>query len=114
MYQSLFLPHFLRQLKPLLKKYPSVKEDIKRTLADFDTKLYPHLGRNVYKVRLGVTGLARGKSKSLRLIVLVVEHHSLLAPVTIYFKGDKTNISFKELSDHLEIIEIEIDRSPDI
>lgn len=108
MYQIVFLPHFRGQLKHLLKKYRTLKDDTIASLESFSTEQHPHVGRNVYKVRLKSKSIQKGKSKSFRLIVLVAELDALLIPITIYFKGDKTDITLKEINHHLDIILFEL------
>lgn len=108
MYQYIILPHFLRQLKPLTKKYHHLKEAVISCLQSFQKEQQAALGHGLYKVRLKSKDLPKGKSKSFRLIVYVIEVESLLAPVTIYFKGDKQDISKKELNDHLEMALVEL------
>lgn len=104
MYHLVILPHFKRQAKPYTKKYRHLKEALVDTLENFRPNQHTALGNGVFKVRLQSKDIAKGKSKSFRLIVYVVEVDKLLVPITIYFKGDQSTISKKELNDHLEII----------
>jgi mRNA-degrading endonuclease RelE of RelBE toxin-antitoxin system len=108
MYQSVFLTHFLSQLKPLNKKYRTLANDVADELDNFRPEHHPHLGNNIYKIRLRSKSLPKGKSKSFRLIIVVIEYKQLLVPITVYFKGDQSDISKKELNDHLEIILFEL------
>ena len=112
MSQFIILPHFYRQLKKLVKKYRHLKAAVINVLENFDKKKQTHLGQNVYKIRLRTSDVSRGKSKSFRLIVLVVESGAYLVPIAIYFKGDREAISQKELNAHLETILLEL-RSQD-
>jgi hypothetical protein len=41
------------------------------------------------------------------LIVFIIEMQSYIVPITIYYKGDRKDISAKEVNDHLEIILLE-------
>jgi len=111
MYQTIILLHFLRQFKHLSKKFRTLKHDLIIALEKFDPDQHIHLGKDVYKVRLHSRSLTRGKSKSLRLIVLVIRQDSFLVPITIYFKGDQADISQKEVNDQLNIILLELRRS---
>ena len=108
MYEYALLPHFCRQLKPLLKKHPSVREALLDLLKNFDTNLYTHLGEDIYKCRLKTPGLRKGKSGAFRVLVLV--ENNLLTPVAIYFKGDKENLNKKEIRRHLKSILLELRR----
>ena len=59
-----------------------------------------HIGHSVYKIRLKSSNLNRGKRNSFRLIILLIEVDNIITPITMYFKGDKENISKKEISYH--------------
>lgn len=108
MSQFIILPHFYRQLKQLVKKYRHLKEAVIDVLENFDKNKQTHLGQNVYKIRLRTSDVSKGKSKSFRLIVLVVESGVYFVPITIYFKGDREDVSQKELNVHLETILLEL------
>ncbi len=100
-YQAVVLPHFSRQLKDAMKKYPRLKEAVIATLEAFDLRRHPHLGRHLYKVRLKAPGLVRGKSGSFRLILLLVEAERILVPLTLYAKSDREDITRREINHHL-------------
>lgn len=108
MYRVVILPHFKRQAKPYTKKYRHLKNALIKALETFRPDQHAALGNGVYKVRVQSKDIPRGKSKSFRLIVLLVEVDQLLVPITLYFKGDQATISKKELSDHVEIILFEL------
>lgn len=108
MYQPLILPHFRRQIKPFIKKYPHLKEAFVITLTNFVPLSRDALGHQLYKVRLRSKDIPRGKSKSFRLIVFVVEIERYVVPVVLYFKGDREAISLREINDHLAIILFEL------
>lgn len=107
MYQYLILPHFKKQLKQLSKKYRYLKDEIVSTLENFEKSKEQSLGNNLYKIRVKSKDIRRGKGKSFRLIVFIVEIQSYIVPITLYYKGDKKDISIKEINDHLEIIILE-------
>lgn len=104
MYQTIILPHFRKQLKRYLKKYGHLKDGVITALENFSSVHGVHIGKNVYKIRIATKDLTRGKSKSFRLLVLVIEIEHYLVPLALYFKGDQANMSQKELNAHLEII----------
>lgn len=109
MYRYYIAEHFKKQLKPHLKKHRSLVSDVIRVLREFDPRREVALGEGTYKLRLSAKDLGKGKSKSYRLIVLLIEIDKLLVPVCIYFKGDKDNISKKEIRYHLGVIKEEIE-----
>jgi mRNA-degrading endonuclease RelE of RelBE toxin-antitoxin system len=107
MHEYLILPHFKKQLKQLSKKYRHLKDEIIVTLEAFDKTQHQSLGNNLYKIRVKSKDIKRGKDKSFRLIVFIIEMQSYIVPITIYYKGDRKDISAKEVNDHLEIILLE-------
>ena len=74
----------------------------------FRKEQHVYLGNNVYKIRLKTPDIAKGKNKSFRLVVLIVEIGKFIIPLAIYFKGDQENISKKELNDYLEMALLEM------
>lgn len=108
MYCIFVADHFKRQVKTHTKKYRSITEDIADLLDRFDRRQARDLGRGLFKLRLKSRDIPRGKSKSFRVIVFIVEVDRLLAPVALYFKGDQEDISKEELNDHLEAVILEL------
>lgn len=108
MYQTIVLGHFKRQLKPYVKKHHDLKDAVIETLEHFDPRQHDHLGGGVYKLRLKIKSLPKGKSKSFRLVILVMESEGCLIPITIYFKSDRGSMSKKEINDHLQQILLEL------
>ena len=108
MYQPIILPHFKRQLKRYTKKYRHLKEAVISIFENLDKRRHIHIGSSVYKVRLHTKDISRGKSKSFRLLVFVMETEMYLVPICVYFKGDHEDITKKEINDHLEMILFEL------
>lgn len=104
MYQFLILPHFKKQLKQLRKKYRHLKDDLIKTLENFDKSEHQSLGSDLYKIRMKSQDIPHGKDKSFRLILFVIGNQNYILPVVIYYKGDKNDISLKEINKHLEIV----------
>lgn len=100
--------HFKKQLKPYLKKYRHLLDDLINVLKNFDRRQASSLGANTYKIRIPSSDLPKGKSHAFRTIVLLIEEDHLITPLVIYFKGDRDNISRKEIRYHAEIIRKEL------
>lgn len=111
MYKVLITLHFKKQLKPLVKKYRNLIKDVEETLSSFDTTSHSALGNYTYKVRLKSRDLPRGKSKSFRLIIFLVEYQNLLAPIAIYFKGKREDVGKEEIAYHLRMVISELERN---
>lgn len=107
-YRFIILPHFKKHLKRYAKKYRHLKEAVISVLEQFDKRQHIHIGRNVYKIRLKTKDIARGKSKSFRMLIFIAEASRYLVPICIYLKSDRENITKKEINDHLEIILFEL------
>lgn len=103
-YQPLTTDYFFRQSKRLCKKYPHLKADIIACVRNFDERFATHLGNNIYKLRLKSSDIPRGKSKSFRLIVLIFELEKLLTPLTLYYKGDRSNVTDEEIESHVQSV----------
>ncbi|MFC1613304.1 type II toxin-antitoxin system RelE/ParE family toxin [Patescibacteria group bacterium] len=110
-YKVVILPHFRRQFKLHIRKYRHLKKSVIEALENFNKNSHASLGNNLYKVRIKSDDLRKGKSKSFRLIILLIEKDGFLIPIMIYFKGDRDNIAKKELNEHLELILFELHRS---
>ena len=90
---------FDKELKKLSKKYPSVKNDYK-TLIDSlkeEPKQGQALGKDCYKIRMAITSKGKGKSGGSRVISCVKIVAESVFLLSIFDKGDKENISDKEL-----------------
>ena len=102
---------FQTAVKPLLKKYPSLKQDLlqlEKALVS-QPKQGTALGNNAYKIRLKISSKGKGKSSGARVISLVEhiiigelhlnEEETFVNLLTIYDKSDTANITDKELKD---------------
>ncbi|MDO8435068.1 MAG: hypothetical protein Q7S89_00045 [bacterium] len=92
-----------------MKKYPSFVGDVMRTLREFDKRRSISLGASTYKIRMSVAGLSKGKSGAVRIIVLLVEVESIIAPLVLYFKGDRESLTKQEVIYHAQAVQREIE-----
>lgn len=102
---------FKTAAKPLLKKYPSLRNDLLKLEAELlrTPKLGTALGHNIYKIRVKISSKGRGKSGGARVISLVesaliaevdmVGEHVTVNLLTIYDKSVAANISDRELKE---------------
>jgi mRNA-degrading endonuclease RelE of RelBE toxin-antitoxin system len=95
---------FEKELKRLCKKYSSLKLEYIQIISDLaiSPAMGTSLGNNLYKIRLSIASKRRGKSGGARIIsyVQIIEESVLL--LTIYDKGEKSNISDDEIQDILD------------
>lgn len=107
MYKIKICESFKKQMRKLCKKNRILFHEIRYALLSFHKEENICIGKGVYKVRL--KGFNKGKSGGYRLYLLVVEVNNLLAPICIYSKNDKSNLTLNELSILVEKINRELD-----
>ncbi len=101
-----YLPIFVKKLKELSRKYPSIKNDFANLLELL--RRYPHtgtsLGKDCYKIRLAIKSKNMGKSGGARVITCVKIQQDKIYFLTIYDKADQQTVSDKDLKILLEYI----------
>lgn len=102
MYQFVVPQYFRKQIKKYAKKHRSFLGDVIFCLKNFDPKNHTHLGEDVYKIRLMVSDMKKGKKNSFRLIIVLVHQKGTLIPLTLYYKGDQDSISKREIQEHFK------------
>jgi mRNA-degrading endonuclease RelE of RelBE toxin-antitoxin system len=96
-------PHFEREIKRLIKKYASLKQEIKdlsNQLKD-NPELGSPLGNNVFKIRLAIASKGKGKRGGTRVITYVFVDNKKVFLLSIYDKGEQETISDKEIQNLL-------------
>ena len=101
-------PEFVKALKPLAKKYPSMLDDVERLTEELIEDPFRDgdgLGRDFYKIRLAITSKGKGKSGGARVIACIKVINETVYLATIYDKSDKEDLSkdeFKKLVNSLK------------
>ena len=96
--------NFKKEAKKLIKKYSSLKSEIQElgeTLSQNPAFGTP-LGGDVYKIRMAIESKGKGKRGGARVISFVKIINETVYLLSIYSKGEKNNISEKEIKDLLE------------
>lgn len=106
MYEVLVSNYFAKQIKRLAKKNNQLKDNLKSALLNFNKNQAISIGHGVYKLRVSAEN--KGKSGGYRVYIYVVEINKILTPIAIYPKNEKENLSFNEMSRHLELVKIEL------
>ena len=90
---------FKTQVKTLQKKYPHIRQNLKdlNKRLKHNPKSGKALGKEVYKIRLGSSDLAKGKRSGYRIISHVTDENEKVRLLTIYIKPIKATISDKEI-----------------
>ncbi|MBK8053199.1 MAG: type II toxin-antitoxin system RelE/ParE family toxin [Saprospiraceae bacterium] len=90
---------FTKQLRRLVKKYPSLKDDFAELIKSLE--VHPtqgdKLGKNCYKIRIAIASKHRGKSGGARVITFVHVVNTKVFLLTIYDKSEQNDISDKDL-----------------
>ncbi|MCY7350183.1 MAG: type II toxin-antitoxin system RelE/ParE family toxin [Cytophagaceae bacterium] len=97
---------FDRALKPLVKKYPSLKQEVAMLgegLAS-EPAQGTSLGKNCYKIRLSIKSKGKGKSGGARVITCVVAVEERVILLTIYDKSEQDTILDKDLQALLDAL----------
>ena len=95
--------NFKKEAKKLIKKYPSLKDEINelgKELTINPTK-GTALGNDVYKIRIAIASKGKGKSGGARIISFVKIVDEIVYLLTIYSKGNRDNVSDKEIKEML-------------
>ena len=107
-YSVISIPPFDRQLKQLVKKYPSLKKeygDLLDGLEQSPRQGIP-LGKSCYKIRISIASKGKGKSGGARVITNFVVTEQTVFLLTIYDKSEKENLTDKELEELLEQVPV--------
>ena len=102
------IPPFEKQLRRLVKKYPSLKEEyLQLTLGLMaNPKQGTSIGNNCYKIRLQIASKGKGKSGGARIITNIVVADEKVYLLSIYDKSEQAGISDKELKALLKFIQL--------
>ncbi|GAB3936038.1 type II toxin-antitoxin system RelE/ParE family toxin [Mucilaginibacter myungsuensis] len=100
------IPPFDRQLKRLVKKYPSIKQEFSALIDSLEVE--PHqgtpLGDGCYKIRIAIRSKGKGKSGGARVVTNVMVTEQTVYLLSIYDKSEKANLTDKELEELLKYV----------
>lgn len=96
---------FIKELKPLAKKYRSLKTDLlslNQSLKQNPLQGIP-ISKDCYKIRLQISSKGKGKSGGARVITCVKVVHQTIFLLSIFDKSEFENIADKRLTEILKI-----------
>lgn len=106
-YNVFTIPPFDRQLKRLVKKFPSLKTEYAQLIERLETN--PLQGaiitNNCYKIRVAIKSKGKGKSVGTRVIAHVQVIKSKVFLLTIYDKSEQDDITNSEINYLLSFID---------
>ncbi len=96
--------HFIKDLKNLKRKYPSIKTDLFNLQHDLlvNPFLGEPLGKDCFKIRLKISSKGKGKRGGGRVLTCVKVMNEKIYLLALYDKSEKETISDKELDDMLK------------
>jgi mRNA-degrading endonuclease RelE of RelBE toxin-antitoxin system len=97
---------FERQAKRLLKKFPSLKNEIQSLIIQLkeEPEKGIFIGNGCYKIRISIASKGRGKSGGARVITHFVIRENTVYLLSIYDKSEFENLSESEIIDLVKMI----------
>ena len=102
--------HFEKELKRLVKKFPSLKEEYAKLISDIsqDPEAGTFIGNNCYKIRLAMSSKGKGKSGGARVITYLYFESKTVYLLTIYDKSEKENLKPNELKNMIDSLDLDV------
>jgi len=106
-YSIVAVPKFKKELKKLIKKYSSLKEEFTSLIEKLENnpEQGKPLGNNCYKIRLAIKSKGKGKSGGARVITNIIIEDEIVYLLSIYDKSDRQNLTNKELLELLKSLD---------
>jgi len=94
------IPPFDRQIKRMVKKYPSLKKEYATLIDTLEQKPTSgtSIGNNCYKIRMAIASKGKGKSGGARVVSYLQVKKNSVFLLSIYDKAELESISDKELA----------------
>ncbi|OYU95381.1 MAG: hypothetical protein CFE21_09530 [Bacteroidetes bacterium B1(2017)] len=95
---------FEKQAKRLIKKYASLKEELRQLVNELkeNPEQGTSIGKSCYKIRISIASKGKGKSGGARIISTIVVTEATVYLLSIYDKSEKENLTDKELEELLK------------
>jgi mRNA-degrading endonuclease RelE of RelBE toxin-antitoxin system len=108
-YSIISTHRFEKELKRLAKKFPSLKSEFAKLIADIleNPEKGIFIGNNCYKIRLAIESKGKGKRGGARVITHLYVASETVYLLTIYDKGEKADLKPYELKEIIENLELE-------
>lgn len=105
-YKVLTIPPFDRQLKRLVKKYPSLKTEFVGLINELesDARIGTPIGNHCFKIRIAIASKGKGKSGGARVITYLRVVENAVYLLSIYDKSEQPDISDADLKAFLAFI----------
>ena len=107
-YNIISTHRFSKELKRLIKKFPSLKNEFSALIDNLNTN--PESGtfisNNCYKIRLSIHSKGKGKRGGARVITHVYMKAKTIYLLTIYDKSEKSDLKPNELVQIIESLDL--------
>ncbi len=105
-FEVIAVPIFKKEIKRLVKKYPSLKQEFLSLAENLAVDPYQgtSLGNNCYKIRIAISSKGKGKSGGARIITHIIITVKTVFLLSIYDKSEKQNLTDAELKELLKDI----------
>lgn len=105
-YKVIPLPPFIKALKKLVKKYPSLKAEYAKLIEQLAQQpgSGTPIGNSCYKIRIGIASANKGKRSGARVITHFFVEGETVYLLTIYVKNEQDDISVAELSELIKLV----------
>lgn len=97
---------FDRQIKRLIKKFPSLKKELQALVLQLAQQPTSgtSIGNDCYKIRMAIASKGKGKSGGARVITHIVFKNETVYLLSIYDKSNLDNLTDKEIQNLLKLI----------
>jgi len=109
-YSIIVTLRFEKELKRLIKKFPSLKNEFSQLIADITENPITgtFIGNSCYKIRLAVGSKGKGKRGGARVVTYLYIETETVYLLTIYDKSEKPNLKPNELKEMVGSLELDI------
>jgi len=99
---------FEKELKRLVKKYPSLKKEFAELIQNIllNPQIGTFIGNDCYKIRLAISSKNKGKSGGAGVITYLYIQTETVYLLTLYDKSEKADLKSNELKEMLENLEL--------
>lgn len=100
------IPVFEKQVKRLIRKYPSLKQELFTVVAQLQDNpfLGISLGNSCYKIRIAIASKGKGKRGGARIVTHIVVSTTTVYLLNIFDKSKKETLTDSELEQLLQFI----------
>lgn len=101
---------FEKELKRLVKKFPSLKKEFAELISDIheNPQTGTFISNHCYKIRLRIASKNKGKSGGARVITYLYLGTETTYLLTIYDKGEKEELKPNEIKEIIDSLNIDI------